>query len=169
MRRIKKKWIFVPTIVILLILAFTLIYREQQKITGVEWLAVQETYVDQMADYADNMDTIFALYIGESISQEDFLNHVEILEDELLMMDAARNEMKQEYIVKTGTHTYSSKKGCEAVDQCYKTLEDILAMAKENCGDIEALSYKYLAYHQTIIDELAEYMTAMEFITEEED
>ena len=86
MRRIKKRWIIIPVFFLVIIALCSYIYQEEQKITGEEWLSVQSAYINEMSIYADNMDTIFALYIGGSISEEDFLNHIEILEDELTVM-----------------------------------------------------------------------------------
>lgn len=169
MRRIKKRWIIIPVFFLVIIALCSYIYQEEQKITGEEWLSVQSTYIDEMSIYADNMDTIFALYIGGSISEADFLNHIEILEDELTVMVAARDELQDKYEIKTGSHTYSSKKGCEAVDHCYLTLKDILDMARNNYQDVDVLSYKYLAFHQEVIDDLADYMAAIEILEAEEE
>ena len=140
-----------------------------RQITGQEWFEKQDKYIEEMKTYADGLDDIFALYLSKSISDEDFLNHLTILKNELSIMKAAYEDVKDEHPVKTGSHTYSSKKGCEAVEGCYEILNQILDMAsvKENYADIETLGYKYLAYQQNIIDNLANYMAAKEIMESE--
>lgn len=41
-----------------------------------------------------------------------------------------------------------------------ENLQEILIMAQGNSSDIDTLSYKYLALHQSIIDSMAKYTTA---------
>lgn len=146
------------------------IYQSYSKqITGQEWFEKQDKYIKEMKTYADSMDDIFALYLSQSISKDDFLNHITVLKNELNIMETAYEDAKAKHPVKTGSHTYSSKKGCEAVEGCYEILNQILDMAsvKENYADIETLGYKYLAYQQNIIDNLANYMAAKEIMESE--
>lgn len=140
-----------------------------QEITGTEWFDMQEEYIDEMNTYADNMDDIFTLYLSGAISAEDFQNHISILSDELKVMQTVYEKYKEEHPVRTGTHTYSSKIGCEAIENCYDTFEKILDMAsqEENYSDINTLGYKYLAYQQEIIENLADYMGAKTIMDEE--
>lgn len=140
-----------------------------KQITGIEWLDMQEEYIDEMETYADNMDDIFALYLSGTISSEDFLNHLTVLSNELKVMKAVYEDAKNDNPVRTGTHTYSSKTGCEAVERNYETFEKIINMAalEENYSDVNTLGYKYLAYQQEIVDNLADYMGAIEIVKEE--
>ncbi|MFR3808735.1 MAG: hypothetical protein ACLTX3_07225 [Lachnospiraceae bacterium] len=62
--------------------------------------------------------------------------------------------------VRTGTYTYEEKLGCEGVSETMDNLQEILIMAQGNSSDIDTLSYKYLALHQSIIDSMAKYTTA---------
>lgn len=54
--------------------------------TGVEWFAKQESYVKEMESYADSMDDIVTLYLNGTITEEDFQNHLSVLQDELTIM-----------------------------------------------------------------------------------
>lgn len=142
-----------------------------KQISGLEWFDMQEKYIDEMETYADNMDDVFALYLSGTISEEDFINHLTVLSNELKVMKAVYEEDKAKNPVRTGTHTYSSKTGCEAVEKNYDTFEKIIIMAasKENYSDVNILGYKYLAYQQEIIDNLADYMGAKDIIEESGD
>lgn len=140
-------------------------------ISGPQWLDMQETYIDQMESYADEMDDVFALYISGNISQDDFINHISVLQGEYSIMLEAYKKAQDDHPVRTGTHTYSSKVGCESVENCFDVIGNILEMAldENNNSDTTILSYKYLAYQQEIIEYLADYMAAVEINETEEE
>lgn len=167
-----RKKTFILTVLSILIAfgAFSAFYISYSKqLTGTEWFQKQDKYIDEMETYAQSMDDIFALYISGSISEEDFLNHISVLQSQLTIMEKAYAKAESENPVKTGSHTYSSKKGCESVKGCYDVLSEILDMAssENNYSDTETLSYKYLTCQQEIIEHLADYMAASEIIQEE--
>ena len=83
-------------------------------------------------------------------------------------METVYTEDENAHPVRRGSHTYSTKKGCEAVKGCFEVFEDILAMARENSEDIGALSYAYIGYHQTVIDQVSDYTAAVKIVEEEE-
>lgn len=169
MRR-RKTVILALLSILIAVAASTAIYTSYSgQLTGTEWFQKQDKYIDSMETYAQSMDDIFALYISGSISEEDFLNHISVLQSQLTIMEKTYAKAEVENPVKTGSHTYSSKKGCESVKGCYEVLNEILDMAskEENYSDIELLSYKYLTCQQEIIEHLADYMAASEIIQEE--
>ncbi len=140
--------------------AFFMLKGSDGSISGETYLKVQEKYLAEFESYADNMDNIVTLYLEDSISDEDFLNHLSILQEELNIMKASHDNDAEKYPVITGSHTAQTKRGCEAVDECYDILQEIITMMQNNYEDKDALSYKYLAYHQDIITSLSDYMTA---------
>lgn len=132
------------------------------EITGEEYLKKQNIHVDELEIYADNVDNVVALYLNGNIKEKDFLNHLVVFQQELDLMKASYQEEKQTHPVKVGSHTYATKKGTEAIEECYEIFEKIIGMMEENYQDKESLSYQYIAYHQDIIGALADYMTAVE-------
>ena len=46
---------------------------------------------------------------------------------------------------------------------------EFMDMMKENYQDKDALSYKYLAYHQEVISTVSDYMTAKKLVFEQEE
>lgn len=167
----RRKTVILAMLGMLIIVAvFTAVYISYSgQLTGTEWFQKQDKYIDEMETYTQSMDDIFALYISGSISEEDFLNHISVLQSQLTIMEKAYAKAEAENPVKTGSHTYASKKGCESVKGCYEVLNEILDMAsnENNYSDIEILSYKYLTCQQEIIEHLADYMAASEIIQEE--
>ena len=125
-------------------------WKESKKMTGVEWFAEQESYVKQMETYTDSMDDIMTLYLNGTITKDDFLNHLSVKQDELMIMKG----MYQ-------------KKGCEAVEKCYQAFDDLILMAEKNADDKKALAYKYIAAHETLIDHLSDYMASYETVSEQ--
>lgn len=142
-------------------------WNESKKMTGVEWFAKQEKYVKEMETYADSMDDIMTLYLNGSITEEDFQNHLSVLNDELTIMQGIYKKDKKAHPVKTGTHSYATKKGCQAVEKCYPAFRDLIQMALKNSGDKNALTYKYIAAHKTLINYMADYMASYETVEEQ--
>ncbi len=85
---------------------------------------------------------------------------------ELNILYFDRNDYLENHPIKTGSTSYASKKGCEAVDSCYEVLYEVLNMSEAYYTDIDTLSYNYLAYQQKLIDYLADYMAAWQMIEE---
>ena len=172
-----KAWKIIKIILILIIVtvigltAFYFIRGSEGEITGEDYLKVQEKYMAEFQVYSDNIDDIVSLYLDGSITEEDFLNHLEIFQQELDLMKATHDSEAEKYPVKTGTDTYHTKRGAEAVAECYDIYQNILTTLQNNSSDKDALSYKYIAYHQDIIHALSDYMTARDatFGTDEEE
>ena len=116
-------------------------WKESKKMTGVEWFAEQESYVKQMETYTDSMDDIMTLYLNGTITKDDFLNHLSVKQDELMIMKGMYQKEKKAHPVRTGT--------------------------EKNADDKKALAYKYIAAHETLIDHLSDYMASYETVSEQ--
>lgn len=138
-------------------------------LTGEQALKAQEMYMTEFEMFADDIDTVMTLYLTESIHEEDFLNHLVLFQEQLYVMQAAYMSDMETYPVRTGTHTYDTKRGCESVKECYIVMQNLLDMMKENYQNKDALTYKYLTYHQEIISTVSDYMTAKELVFGEEE
>ena len=154
------RFLIIFLIVVIGIIAFFCFSGSDGVLTGKQYLKAQEKYMAEFEAYADDMDNIVTLYLNGDIGEEDFLNHLKILQEELTIMNEAHDKEAEKYSVITGTHTYQTKRGCEAVDECYDIFQNILSMMQNNYQDKNALSYKYIAYHQDIINSVSDYMTA---------
>lgn len=158
--KIGKILMIVLPCVVLAIAGIYLYANEHNKRTGPEWFELQSKYMGEFQVYSENMDDIFALYITGTISADDFANHLNVLKQELDIMSVMYHEELKAHPIKTGTHNYSTKKACEAVEDCYRIFDEIITMGWNNMDDVEALSYKYITYQQEVIDNVAEYMAA---------
>lgn len=154
------KYLFIPLLLIVGILAARGFYHYQKQYTGEEWFQKQESYISNLRTYVGEMDDVFALYIAGSIQEDDFLNHISVLQGELDIIQGCYKKEQMDHPVRTGTYTYEEKLGCEGVSETMDNLQEILIMAQGNSSDIDTLSYKYLALHQSIIDSMAKYTTA---------
>lgn len=132
------------------------------KCTGKEWLEEQGQYITEFEEYADTMDSILSLYVTGNLTQEAFLEHLDALNDELLIMQAGYNTAKEDHPVKVGTHTYATKKGSESVEKCYGIFQDMIHMEQQEYQDVDTLSYKYLAYQQKLVDCMSDYMACIQ-------
>ena len=77
------KYLFIPLLLIVGILAARGLYHYQKQYTGEEWFQKQESYISNLRTYVGEMDDVFALYIAGSIQEDDFLNHISVLQGEL--------------------------------------------------------------------------------------
>lgn len=125
--------------------------------TGEQWLKAQTSYIDDMSMLVDEMDTIVSLYLSDTINESDFLIHIEIIEQECLILQADYQKDAENIPVKTGTHTYFTKLGTENIESLYDNILSVISMLKENSKNKEVLSYKYLAYQQVISEIITEY------------
>lgn len=162
--RNKKRIIWI--IILLLLIIFGAIFgiraykNAKAQRTETEWFERQQVYLDNLETYANNMDKIYSLYIAQSISESDFLTHVDSLEKQLKLIEYSYNRELKEHPVKVHSGSYHAQKGIEAVEGCFQTFENILTMTKKNYQDPNALAYKYMAYQQDIARYLSTYTAA---------
>lgn len=132
--------------------------------TGTQWFSEQNKYIEEIASLTDDIDTITTLYISGSISESDFLTHVEVFEKQLYILKASYNDDLNRAPLKNGTHNYLTKIGCESVQNSYAIIEDVLQMLKNDSADKNQLSYKYIAYKQKVAEETAAYILAYYYV-----
>ena len=112
----KKKIILCVTLItlsIFSIFAFKSFQKYQKQYTGKQWYERQSDYIDDLSVYTGEMDDIFSLYIAESISEDDFLNHVSLLQNQLSAIQVSYQQEKEIHPVRTGSYTYNQKYACE--------------------------------------------------------
>lgn len=149
----------------LLILFGTITVRDYLKyVDGKTWFSMQYTYINDFADYADEVDTVMALYQCGTLNSEDFLTNVSVLRAELDIMQKAYNDAKEKYPVRAGTHTYTTKKGCEAVESLFTIYDTILRQMVDYADSPIQLNYYYLASRQAVTKALADYRAARDII-----
>ena len=105
------RFLIIFLIVVIGIIAFFCFSGSDGVLTGKQYLKAQEKYMAEFEAYADDMDNIVTLYLNGDIGEEDFLNHLQILQEELTIMNEAHDKEAEKYSVITGTHTYQTKRG----------------------------------------------------------
>lgn len=133
-------------------------------LTGFQWFMKQGDYVKQISMLADELDTVTTLYISDSISSADYLEHLSVTEKQNEILYSLYLKDEQENQVKAGTHNFFSKLGCECVKESYEIMSELITTAKNTCKDKDELSYKYLAYKQEVVDIVVEYTTAYYYL-----
>ena len=152
-------------IVCILLTIFTVFFIARRKnITGTQWYEKQEEYMDSFELISDDMDNAVALYVSGTISTDDFLTHIYIIQTELNVLKADYDGYLKQHPVKIGSYSYYEKSAVDAVESLFGVFQNILNMAQENADDPAVLSYEYIAYHQDIIKYVSKYVTAKNFI-----
>ena len=161
--RTKKKFSIVLCIVVVILLIVCLSKLLDKRITGEEWFNQQHEYIESMGTVATSLDNVVSLYINGNISETDYINHVLIIQEEINIISVTYKSYKKEHPVKVGTHSYDTKAGCEATQDCINQMSSLI----ENClnpeiyQDKDRLSYVYLAYNQPILDFLSIYVDSV--------
>ena len=161
----KKRKIWLPVVIILILIFVIGIAASMPKsseISGIEYFSMQGRYMDDLENFADQMDDVVSLYISGAIKEEDFLIHLQQLEEEEKIMKGLYDKEKKENPVKTGSHTYDTKAGCEAVEACFFAFESLVSEMEETSSEPEQIGYIYLSYHQEFADHLADYIVSLE-------
>lgn len=81
------RFLIIFLIVVIGIIAFFCFSGSDGVLTGKQYLKAQEKYMAEFEAYADDMDNIVTLYLNGDIGEEDFLNHLQILQEELTIMN----------------------------------------------------------------------------------
>lgn len=157
-----KKPIILAVLIIVSIMIIILISKGNKVVTGKEWFLKQEEYVTTLSLSSTSLDNIVSLYLNGNISVEDYYNHLTTLRTEADIIIVSYKEDKEKYPVKTGTHDYYTKLGCDATENTITLYSSLIdeCMKSDVYLDKDKLMYVYLAYSQDITTYMADYMLA---------
>lgn len=143
--------------------------KDKAKITGKEWFQEQESYIDNLKIYAKNLDDIYSLYISGSIDESDFLEHMEVFQKQLSLLELEYQQKQKQHPVRIGSHTYYTKIGCESVEECFDVFDRIIKMStsKTYYSDKEKMAYAYIAFSDQLTEQVAGYEAAELFVKKE--
>lgn len=150
--------IIIPIVIIGIIIFANL---RSDRITGEEWFKKQQTYVDELETYSDEVADVYLLYFNGNISADDFYNHVTVLQQELAIMEQVRAKELEAHPIKPDTYEYYAKLGCEAVDTAYESYKSLLATSLTNYNDSSQVMYDYLTVKSDMKNIMWDYALAV--------
>ena len=161
-------------IVVMILIATLLLCgcSKKQQVTGPEWLLMQQEGIDELIEFSEYMDEIYALYFTGKMLPADFKNEIILLNETYNVMRAQYEENKKLHPIKPESHTFISKKGSDAVDSLRDAFQKVILNAVDENGEprsIDEVSYMYLAYRDECVKHLAEYITSIEFLMNAEE
>lgn len=156
----KKRIIIIIIVVVLAVIVFTLL-KGGNRITGREWFDRQQTYVDELETYSDEVADVYLLYFNGNISADDFYNHVTVLQSELSIMKQVRAKELEAHPIKPDTYEYYAKLGCEAVDSAYESYGNLLSASLTNYNDSNQVMYDYLTVKSDMKNIMWDYALAV--------
>lgn len=160
----KKKIIIlfvILAVVVVGIISFKTLTANNNRITGDEWFNKQQTYVDELETYSDEVADVYLLYFNGNISADDFYNHVTVLQKELTIMKEVRDKELEAHPIAPDTYGYYAKLGCEAVDDAYETYEGLLSASLTNYQDSSQVMYDYLTVKSDMKNIMWDYALAV--------
>lgn len=146
---------------------FSVYRKEQRKQTGHEWFDRQAEYLTQFDKFSEQVDTVTVLYTIGSISEEDLRNHLYIFRTEISLMKKAYEDELKAHPVKTGTHTYATKKGSEAVYDIYELYSELFNDMESVSSDRDKVSYTYMTYRALFSKDVNMYEVCKQAIYED--
>lgn len=138
-----------------------------KRITGNEWLIVQESCFDDLESFCAGMDDVYALYISGGITASDFAVEVAILKEQYKMMYSSYEELKKNNPIQPESHSYLSQVGSEAMNNIYLTIEATLNASLDSTGQalsIDNIAYMYLAQRQELTEYISQYTSAVAWV-----
>ena len=159
------RYIFIPvTIVatILWIFVCMIVHYNLNSVTGEEWFLSQDQYMEQLEILTNDLDSVTTLYLDGVMSYDDYKVHTETIYNEFILIKKKREQDAERIHIKEGSHTYITKKGCEAVDQSFDEVEKLILVCcnEEIASNPNNLAYQYIASQQAMINAVAPYITA---------
>ena len=154
---------------LILFLIVIMIYPNiNMKIDGEQWFDRQKEYIETMETLTTSLDNVVSLYINGNIGVEDFINHMQVLRQELDIVIVSYENEEKEHPVKVGTHTYESKSGCEAVKSSITEVSSLINNCLEESvfSDKDKLSYTYIAYKMSIAEFISIYTESLNAIND---
>lgn len=138
--------------------------KEEEGITGNDWLVKQKVLLDDLSAFTEGMDEVYSLYLVSGISDTDFLTELRLLKQQYAILNQFYTQLKNENPVKEGSHSYVSKRGSDGIATYYSVLGELIDNSVDESGSPlkpEELAYVYMAYQQRLVSALAEYTTAI--------
>ncbi len=160
--RAKKIIIRILLILIVLGAAGFFIFRWYQKkqeteLTAKEWFYFEVVYLDDMKNLTEQLDVTVSMYLNGNIDEEAYIEQMDMIKSEYVLFIATRDKDKETYHIKPETYDYANKAGPEAAERSYEIVGNLM----DDCvnpsiyKDKDKLTYVYLAYTDSLINELA--------------
>ena len=101
------------------------------------------------------------------MSNDDFKNEETMLQYEFTILKAKYEKLNKENPVKTGAHSWASKRGATVIQDILNHIEAFISVDYSTM-DSETVLANYLVLHETIEDDMAGYYTIRNWIVESE-
>lgn len=140
-------------------------------ISGDDWILMQHDTISELQTFSEEMDDVYTLYIIGSISSDDFLTELDVLQQEYQIMKAAYDQDKENNPILPEDCSYAAQKGMDALDSIWETLWDALncAVQDDTLLSVEEISYSYMAYQQELYETTLDYLTSYLIISGQEE
>jgi hypothetical protein len=154
--------------VLLLISVFTGCDTKKE-INADTWLLSQRGMMSDIIDLSKNMDTVYTLYIMGRSTDEDFLDDIFILTHQQAACEKVYKQLKDQYVIKPGSMSYSTKKGIESIEAARELIRKVLQSSVQNGQPLDRhnILYLYLAYQEQLKNYIVDYSTALAVLNEE--
>ena len=158
----KKKLLIVVTIVFFLTSTLFYITQKVNGITGNEWILKQKEQIYMLADFSQNLDDVYALYISGAMDKDSFLAEWQRLSDAFGVMEFQRTQDSEKNVVAPEKHTKTSREGAEAINTIFYDFRLLLNASVKDSIPIPRteLLYQHLDYSKKITEELEIFMKA---------
>ena len=144
---------------VLLLIVFVVIPTiryNSNSISGEEWMKKQDAYLDDLKGVSENLDNITSLYLSGGITGDDYLKHLGTVNESFIIVQKKYEEETSDLMI--NDYTSEEKQTTDAVKKSYELLGELIMVCQRDAGDMNLLSYEYLAAQQAIQKQMIKYV-----------
>lgn len=130
----------------------------------------EKEYMDTLSKYIEQVDSVTAAYIAGEMDKEAYLERHQILKDEYEIIKAEFTVWQNKHPFKTGTESYISTRGEQAVKDANDNTDKLLACTIKDGEPLQIyeLTYRYMDAKDKIETNYIEYVVAYRWLTEKD-
>ena len=156
----KKKIIAGIVILLLALIVFFIVVPtiryNSGSISGEEWMERQDGYLDDLKGVSETLDDVTSLYLSGGINGEDYLKHLGTVNEAFVIVQKKYEDETSDLMITD--YTPEQKRATDAVKKSYDLLGELIMVCQRDAGDVNLLSYEYLAAQQAIQKQMIQYV-----------
>lgn len=161
------------SLLLLLVVIITIIVvvfcSQSRKKDGNEFFGEQNTIMNTLTSFMEQMDNVYALYITGTMSSDDFLTQRQNLMIAYNLIQVDYDNYLAKNPVKTGSYSYVSRRGMNAIQSLRQNIQNLLDNTVDEIGqplNRNEMAYIYMVYQECINEDLCEYAVAFRWLVE---
>ena len=144
--------------------------RGEKRIDAEERISMEMDYMQNLTNFIDQVDNVTAAYSSAQIDKEAYKERNEVLKNEFFIIKNEFSIWLDQNPIKTGSETYVTKRGEQALLNMQDDVEKLLDCTFNNGEpyDIYQLYYRYMLQKDKVKADSIEYLVAYKWLQNKE-